>query len=86
MSEKKVTLVLFAYDDGSMEFAAGDHAVEVMGWLNSGQSMLAVHGGQYSGRKMVLVPASPEESRSPFGNNIREAIRVLRSMVKGDSK
>jgi hypothetical protein len=60
MANKKTTLVIFAYDNGSLEYATGDHAQEVMEWLNACQSMECIHGGQYTGRKMIEVPAPPE--------------------------
>jgi hypothetical protein len=41
-----------AYDDGSLEYA-----VEVMKWFDAAQSMLYIHGGTYTGRKMVEVSA-----------------------------
>jgi hypothetical protein len=53
MANKKATLVIFGYDDGSSEYAIGDHAEEVMQWLNGGQAMMALHGGNYTGRKMI---------------------------------
>jgi hypothetical protein len=57
MADKTTTLVRFEYSDGSAEYAKGDHAQEVMDWLNAAQSMLCVHGGNYTGRRMVEVPA-----------------------------
>jgi hypothetical protein len=60
MADKKATLIVFGYEDGSYEFANGEHAQEVMEWLNSAQSMSWIHRGQYTGRKMVVVPAPPE--------------------------
>jgi hypothetical protein len=62
--DKKATLVLFTYDDGSSEYAAGDHAVEVMAWLTRAQSMLCIHGGNYAGRKMIEVPGPASSSVS----------------------
>jgi hypothetical protein len=56
MEERKATLVIFAYDDGSFEYSVGDSAAEVMEWLIAAQSMLCVHGSNYTGRKMVEVP------------------------------
>jgi hypothetical protein len=61
MSDKKTTLVLFAYDDGSSEYAVGAHAQEVKDWINAGQSMLFAHGSTYTGRKMVFVPADDKK-------------------------
>lgn len=69
MAPKKTTLVMFGYDDGSVEIATGDHAEEVMQWLSSCQAMQHIHGGRYTGRKMIELPADPEPvpaSLSPF--------------------
>jgi len=57
MADKKTTRVLFEYSDGSSKYAVGDHAEEVMQWLSACQSMQCIHGGQYTGRKMIEVPA-----------------------------
>lgn len=54
---KKPVKVLFAYDDGSSEYAEGDHAEEVMSYLRAAQGMLAAHGGEYTGRRMIQVSA-----------------------------
>lgn len=60
MDDKKTVLVVFGYSDGSYEYSVADHAEEVWSWLNSCQSMQIVHGGEYRGRKMILVPAPDE--------------------------
>ena len=54
MADKKTTLVMFSYDDGSSEYAEGEHAEEVMQWLSGCQAMQCIHGGQYTGRKMIV--------------------------------
>lgn len=67
MSDKKAVLVIFGYSNGSYDHAVGDHAVEVMQWLNAGQSMMASHGGGYKGKKMIVVPA-PSDDLEPVSN------------------
>ena len=63
MANKTATMILFAYSDGSSEYAVGDHAAEVMQWLSACQSMECIHGGQYTGRKMIEVPAPAKETK-----------------------
>lgn len=57
MADKKTVLVVFGYSDGSYDYAVGDHAKEVSDFLNGCQSMAFVHGGEYRGRIMEIVPA-----------------------------
>lgn len=56
MSDKKTSLVVIGYSEGSYEYAVGAHAKEVMAYLNAGQSILHSHGATYKGEKMVCVP------------------------------
>jgi hypothetical protein len=61
MADKKATLVFFAYDDDSLEYAVGDHAAEIMKWFDAAESMLCNQCRGYTGRKMVEVPAQDIE-------------------------
>ena len=86
MSDKKTTLVIFGFSDGSSEYAVGDHAQEIMQWFNSGQHMLYIHGSEYTGKKMIEVPAPDEngfESIIPIAQRtFPEWIEELRQKAK----
>lgn len=66
MANKKTALVVLGYDDGSYEYAVGDHVEEVNSYLSAAQGMMYVHGGEYKGRKMVVVPARAEDELEPI--------------------
>jgi hypothetical protein len=45
------------YADGTIEYATGDHAVEVLKYLNWGQQMAAIHGMPYARQRMLTRPS-----------------------------
>lgn len=59
---RKAVRIEFEYDDGTILYAEGDHAEEVMQYLNSAQTMHAIHGANYRGRTMLerVRPTPPE--------------------------
>ena len=54
---KKITKMLYQYDDGSSEYLEGEDAVKAADWLNSCQTLAYIHGSVYTGPKMISVPA-----------------------------
>jgi len=62
---KKCIFIRVEYDDGSAEWAAGDHADEVWSFLMASQTMNCIHGAVYHGRKMESSPATMERPTEP---------------------
>ena len=42
------------YNDGTEDYALGETAQQVWNFLMSGQAMQAIHGVEYSGKRMTL--------------------------------
>lgn len=66
MANKKTSLVILGYADGSYEYAVGDHAEEVASYINAAQAMQYIHGGMYNGKQMIAVPAPGEGELEPI--------------------
>ena len=82
MADKTTTLVLFTYSDGSSEYAVGDHAQEVMTWLNGCQTMSFIHGGEYKGRRMIEVPAPTSDLESVASIAERTFLQEVAELVQ----
>lgn len=50
---RKAVRIEFEYDDGTILSAEGDHAEEVMKYLDRAQVMYVIHGASYTGRMMI---------------------------------
>jgi hypothetical protein len=54
------TAITIKFDDGSVQYANGDAAVEIMRWWSACELMAAQHGAKYTGPKLRRIDCIPQ--------------------------
>ena len=57
MAERKVISIRIGYDDGTVDHAEGEAAVQIWDWLLAGEGISLAHGAQYHGPKFETAKA-----------------------------